>query len=465
MARILALLVSELQGRPGESSPCTCWPLLSGPFLSPYGATEIGAGIPLSGMSLAHPMGVDQIGRDVFSRVLNGAHIVILLSVAGTALGLVLGSVVGLLSAYVGGWLDEFVQRLIEAFVSIPYLVLGLLAVYAAGPELAGQPALMVVVIAIVYAPRIARMARAAALDVVTRDYVTAARLRGDSAWSIIWRDLAPNTASTLLVEFALRTGYAPALIGAFGFLGFGIQPPSPEWGLMISENRNLILVSPVTVLGPGLALASLVVAVNLTAEGHGPHAGPQRGPRRTMMCAGKVVEVDGLTIDYETARGRVRAVDDVSFSLATSEVLGLVGESGSGKSTVAMALLGHIAATARVVGGRVLLAKENLFDLSAPRLAHYRGRRIGFVPQNPAMGLSPNRRVGAQLVEVVMHHGVASSREQALSLAREQFTLVGLPNPDEPAAPLSTRALGRPAAEGLHRYRHCLPARVASSR
>ena len=149
------------------------------------------------------------------------------------------------------------------------------------------------------------------------------------------------------------------------------------------------------------------------------------------MMSAGKVVEVDGLTIDYETARGRVRAVDDVSFSLATSEVLGLVGESGSGKSTVAMALLGHIAATARVVGGRVLLAKENLFDLSAPRLAHYRGRRIGFVPQNPATGLSPNRRVGVQLVEVVMHHGVASSREQALLLAREQFTLVGLPNPD----------------------------------
>jgi peptide/nickel transport system permease protein len=239
-----------------------------GPLVAPFGPTEIGAGTPLSGMSLEHPMGVDQIGRDVFSRVIHGAHVVILLSVAGTALGLLLGSMIGLLSAYAGGWLDEFIQRLIEAFVSIPYLVLGLLAVYAAGPELAGEPALMVVVIAIVYAPRIARMARAAALDIVTRDYVSAARLRGEGAWSIIRRDLAPNTASTLLVEFALRTGYAPALIGAFGFLGFGIQPPSPEWGLMISENRNLILVSPVTVLGPGLALASLVVAINLVSEG-----------------------------------------------------------------------------------------------------------------------------------------------------------------------------------------------------
>ena len=239
-----------------------------GLFLTPYGYAQIGAGPPLSGMSLGHPMGVDQLGRDVFSRVLYGAHIVILLSLAGTALGLAVGSSLGLLSAYVGGWFDELVQRGVEAFVSIPYIVLGLLAVYAAGPQLAGQPALMVLVIGIVYAPRIARMARAAALDIVTRDYVTAARLRGDGAWTIVRRDLAPNTASTLLVEFALRTGYAPALIAAFGFLGFGVQPPTPEWGLMIAENRNLLLLSPVTVLGPGIALASLVVAVNLTAEG-----------------------------------------------------------------------------------------------------------------------------------------------------------------------------------------------------
>jgi peptide/nickel transport system permease protein len=239
-----------------------------GPFAAPYGYAEIGTGLPLSGMSLEHPMGVDQIGRDVFSRVLHGAHIVILLSLAGTALGLALGSLVGLLSAYVGGLFDEIVQRVIEALVSIPYIVLGLLAVYAAGPGLAGRPELMVLVIAVIFAPRIARMARAAALDIVTRDYVTAARLRGEGAFTIIRRDLAPNAASTLLVEFALRTGYAPALIAAFGFLGFGVQPPSPEWGLMISENRNVILISPVTVLGPGLALASLVVAVNLTAEG-----------------------------------------------------------------------------------------------------------------------------------------------------------------------------------------------------
>jgi peptide/nickel transport system ATP-binding protein len=149
------------------------------------------------------------------------------------------------------------------------------------------------------------------------------------------------------------------------------------------------------------------------------------------MTPASNVVDVEGLTIDYESARGRVRAVDDVTFSLAPSEVLGLVGESGSGKSTVAAALLGHVAPAAQIVAGEVRLVGENLLDLPAAQLARYRGRRIGFVPQNPATGLSPNRRVGAQLVEVVLHHGVGSSREEALSLAREQFALVGLPNPD----------------------------------
>jgi peptide/nickel transport system permease protein len=239
-----------------------------GPFVAPYGYSQMGAGIPLSGMSWAHPFGIDQLGRDIFSRVLYGGHIVILLSLSGTALGLVLGAVLGLLSGYVGGWIDNLLQRVLEAFISIPFLVLALLAIAAAGPEVAGDPLLVVFVVALVYAPRIARMARSAAVDIATRDFVTVARLRGESAWSVMRRELLPNATSVLLVEFALRAGYAPVLIGSLGFLGFGMRPPTPEWGLMISENRALLIVSPVTVLGPGLALASLVVGLNLFTEG-----------------------------------------------------------------------------------------------------------------------------------------------------------------------------------------------------
>jgi peptide/nickel transport system permease protein len=240
----------------------------TGPFWAPFGASQIGTGPPLSGMSLAHPFGVDQLGRDVFSRAIHGSHIVILLSLSGTFLGLVIGAIVGLLSGYVRGWVDEVLQRFLEAIISIPFLVLALIAIVAAGPAFSGNALLVVLVIALIYAPRIARMARAAALDIVSRDFVTVARLRGESAWSVMRRELLPNATSVLLVEFALRAGYAPVLIGSLGFLGFGMRPPTPEWGLMMSENRSLIIFSPITVLGPGLMLASLVVGLNLFTEG-----------------------------------------------------------------------------------------------------------------------------------------------------------------------------------------------------
>ncbi len=240
----------------------------TGPFWVPYGPGQIGTGPPLSGMSWAHPFGVDQLGRDVWSRVVHGSHIVILLSLSGTFIGTVIGAIVGLLSGYVRGWVDEVLQRFLEAIISIPFLMLGLIAILAAGPALAGSPVLLILVIALIYAPRIARMARAAALDIVTRDYVTVAKLRGESAWSVMRRELLPNATSVLLVEFALRAGYAPVLIGSLGFLGFGVRPPTPEWGLIMSENRSLITFTPITVLGPGLMLASLVVGLNLFTEG-----------------------------------------------------------------------------------------------------------------------------------------------------------------------------------------------------
>jgi peptide/nickel transport system permease protein len=241
---------------------------ITGPFWAPYGFSQMGTGIPLSGMSWTHPFGIDQLGRDVFSRVVHGSHIVILLSLSGTAIGLLVGAVLGLLSGYLGGWFDNLLQRLLEALISIPFLVLALIAIASAGPELSGNPILVVLVVALVYAPRIARIARAAAMDIATRDFVTVARLRGESAWSVMRRELLPNATGVLLVEFALRAGYAPVLVGSLGFLGFGLRPPTPEWGLMISENRALIIITPITVLGPGLALASLVVGLNLFTEG-----------------------------------------------------------------------------------------------------------------------------------------------------------------------------------------------------
>jgi len=235
---------------------------------TPYGYAKLGTGIPLSGMSWQHPFGVDQLGRDVFSRVLYGSHVDILLSLSGALLGLVVGAILGLLSGYLRGLFDGLLQRLNETLIAIPFLVLALIAIASAGPVWAGNPLLVILVVALVYAPRVSRMARSAAIEIAARDFITVARLRGEGAWSVMWHELLPNATGVLLVEFALRAGYAPILIGSLGFLGFGMRPPTPEWGLMMSENRNLLVISPVTMLGPGLMLASLVVGLNLFTEG-----------------------------------------------------------------------------------------------------------------------------------------------------------------------------------------------------
>lgn len=239
-----------------------------GPWIAPFAQQQMMAGRPVQGPDLLHWFGTDQLGRDVFSRTLHGGWIVITLSVSGTLLGVTVGAAIGLACGYVRGWVDEVVMRLVEAVLSIPFLVLALLAVSMAGPELAGSPVLVVLAVAIIYAPRIARMARAAALDIVTRDYVTAARLRGEATFSVVRREMLPNALGVLLVEFAVRAGYAPILIGTLGFLGFGMRPPTPEWGLMISEYRNLLTVQPMAVFGPGLMLSTLVIGLNFFTEG-----------------------------------------------------------------------------------------------------------------------------------------------------------------------------------------------------
>lgn len=239
-----------------------------GPFFAPYAQDQMMAGMPIEGASLAHPFGTDQMGRDVFSRTLAGGWIVIVLSVSGTLVGVIAGAALGLFSGTVGGWIDEVLMRLTEAFLAIPFLIFALLIVSMAGPGLQGSPLLLIGVVGVVYLPRVARMARAAALDVVTRDFVLAARLRGESAWTISRGEVLPNAMGVLLVEFAVRAGYAPIVIGTLGFLGFGMKPPTPEWGLMMAEYRNLLTVQPMAVFGPGFMLATLVIGLNLFTEG-----------------------------------------------------------------------------------------------------------------------------------------------------------------------------------------------------
>jgi peptide/nickel transport system permease protein len=241
---------------------------LTGPLWTPYDPFAAGTGLPYSGASGSHLFGTDILGRDVFSRVVYGTRDVLYLALTSTFVATVIGGLIGLASGLVGGWVDELLMRLFETIISIPLLVLALLAIAAAGPKASGSSLLLIGVVVLVYAPRIARMARSVAVDLVTRDYVTVARARGESVRAIVWRELTPNAAGVLLVEFGVRAGYAPILISSLGFLGFGARPPSPEWGLMISENRGALVTAPLTVLAPSVALAVLVISLNLVTDG-----------------------------------------------------------------------------------------------------------------------------------------------------------------------------------------------------
>ena len=218
-------------------------------------------------------------------------------------------------------------------------------------------------------------------------------------------RELLPNATGVLLVEFALRAGYAPVLIGSLGFLGFGLRPPTPEWGLMISENRALLIVSPVTVLGPGLALASLVVGLNLFTEGLARILG------RTVKL-GRAMIAEPLAVVQPVGRlpprtdGWLRVVDDVTFAIAQGEVFGLVGESGCGKSTVALQLLGYRHPAMRDRRGRRCCSRATTSSARcAANSTELRGNRISFVPQNPTTALNPGIRVGSQIAEVLAAH------------------------------------------------------------
>lgn len=234
------------------------------PWLAPHAPTAMGVGEAAAAPSLAHWFGTDDYGRDVLSRVLHGGRYVLAIAPAATLIGLGLGALIGLTAAYFGRWVDEAIMRMLDAVMAFPIVVLALLALTALGPSTVN----VILVIGLVFTPLIARTARSAALTEVRREYVQAARLRGERALYILLVEVAPNIRGPLLVEGTIRLGYAVFTSATLGFLGLGVQPPAPDWGLMVAANRTLLTIAPWTVLFPALAIAFVVIGFSLMADG-----------------------------------------------------------------------------------------------------------------------------------------------------------------------------------------------------
>ncbi len=234
-----------------------------GPYIVPHDPVEHDLKTRFKGPSIEHPFGTDRYGRDVFSRVVVGSRTVFLLAASAIAISVSAGAIIGLISGYFGGVADELIMRFMDILMSFPALLLAMLMLGILGPSFWG----VVLVIAIVFSPRIARVARSSVLDIKTKEYIEAARVRGESNLYIMAVEIFPNTLGPLGVEAAVRFGYAIFLSASLGFLGLGVQPPTPDWGLMMSEAQQYITTAPWMAIFPAIAIASLTVSVNFISD------------------------------------------------------------------------------------------------------------------------------------------------------------------------------------------------------
>lgn len=262
-------VLAELYARPASAvgtSIVFVFILLAvlGPLLAPYSATEQVLTEARQPPSADHLFGTDRLGRDVFSRVVLGARDILGLAGLGTLLAVAAGTTFGLISGYRGGLFDEALFRIFDSLLAMPALLLALLLLGTIGPSRNS----VLAVIFVVYTPIVARVVRSVVLSVKPKGFVEAAQVQGESMFHILFREILPSVLPALTVEAALRFSYAIFLVASLGFLGVGVQPPNPDWGLMVNEARNYVSLTPWAMYFPVLAISLLVVGVNLMADG-----------------------------------------------------------------------------------------------------------------------------------------------------------------------------------------------------
>ena len=233
------------------------------PLIAPYDFKELSAQIILNAPSSEHWFGTDNLGRDILTRTMLGGRQAILVTTISTIIAIIWGGLLGILFGLVGGRLDELLMRLVDAFLCLPWILVLLLIVVMVG----SGPVILILTLGFFYGIPVIRMARAATHDVVALDFVTAARTRGEARSTIVRRELLPNVLDVLLVEGAMRWSWMLLAFSSLSFLGFGVAPPTPDWGLMISNARGYISIAWWAALAPIVALSSLIIGINMAAD------------------------------------------------------------------------------------------------------------------------------------------------------------------------------------------------------
>ncbi|HET6197926.1 MAG TPA: dipeptide/oligopeptide/nickel ABC transporter permease/ATP-binding protein, partial [Acetobacteraceae bacterium] len=393
-------------------------------------------------------LGTDRLGRDLLARTITASRLSLTLALASTAIAGTIGVSLGIAIAFAGARLRALGLRLIEVLLGFPGILLAIFITAIIGPSIEGA----VVAIGIAFSPEFARLASTLALSVGGRDYVAAARVLGVDRLRLLRRHVLPNIAETLTISVFSTTGAALIAVSSLSFLGLGVQPPRFDWGRMLVEGVESFYETPVAALAPAVMIAATGLALGFFGEALAramnpllwspdaatapldvlaSHARPAPTVTDAVTTAtAPLLEVAGLTVSYPAPHGEVTAVDEIDFSVADGEIVGIVGESGSGKTQTALAIARLVSYPGRVTARRLTFAGRDLLSADTRALDRFLGSRLALVFQDPMSSLNPALSIGTQVAEpATVHQGMR--RAAALRRAADRLGEVHIPRPE----------------------------------
>lgn len=452
-------VLGEILRKPSGLIPAVWILLLStlailGEWASPYDPNEADFLDLYSSPSLEHPFGTDDLGRDQLSRVIAATRVALLAGLQAVGIGVGLGVPIGLFVGYLGGWWDRLIMRIVDAFFSLPGLMLAFAIVALLGPGITNA----MYSVGFLFSLRFIRLTRGSVLSVREEPFIAAARLSGAPTSRVLRSYLLPNITGPLIVQISISFAAVLLIEAGLSFLGLGVQPPNATWGAMLRDARVNQSQGPWLPWAPGLAITLTVVAFNTLGDrlqdvlAAGPagltqpkpkidDVGAKLGPltpasghpveSSTTAGADVLLEVRNLNVAVPTASGPQLAVRDLSFDVAAGEVVALVGESGSGKTISAMAIAGLLPKRVEAVGSSsVRFAGQQLMGRTDDEMRPVRGAQIGMIFQDPTSSLNPSMTIGSQLMEPLRLH-LGMTKSEARVRAVELLDRVGVPDPE----------------------------------